>query len=145
MVLIIDYHYNLMLNWSFISSLSWSKTTPEERSSYLNRIADLLESRLDDFARAESLDQGKPVTVAATIDIPRAIHNFRFFANSILYQTNSSVSQERTGTLNYVHRAPVGVAGLISPVSKTFPFLSFPILNLSFLFCSFSGTFLCTC
>lgn len=58
----------------------------------------------------------------------------RFFANSILYQVNTSAPQERTGTLNYVHRAPVGVAGLISPVRENF--------LLSFCLCSlFSDSF----
>ena len=47
----------------------------------MNKIADLVETRLDEFAQAESRDQGKPVWLAKAIDIPRCVHNFRFFAS----------------------------------------------------------------
>ncbi len=56
-----------------------------QRSRIMLRIADMLEERLDEFARAESRDQGKPVTVAQTLDIPRAVYNMRFFATSSLH------------------------------------------------------------
>ena len=61
--------------------LSWSKTAPAERARYLNLIADKVEARLDEFARAESRDQGKPVWLATRVDIPRVCLNFRFFAS----------------------------------------------------------------
>ena len=60
----------------------WSKTPRQERSKILNKIADLIESRLEEFAEAESKDQGKPVSLARTVDIPRVIHNFRYFAGT---------------------------------------------------------------
>ena len=47
----------------------------------MNKIADLVETRLDEFAQAESRDQGKPVWLAKAIDIPRCVYNFRFFAS----------------------------------------------------------------
>lgn len=59
--------------------------SPKQRSSLLLKIADVIEERLDQFAEAESQDQGKPVWLAKKIDIPRAIHNFRFFATAILH------------------------------------------------------------
>ena len=59
----------------------WSKKSSFERASYLNKIADVIEARLEEFAKAESKDQGKPVWLAKAIDIPRAIRNFRFFAS----------------------------------------------------------------
>ena len=49
------------------------------------RLADLIESNLDELARAESVDSGKPVSLARTVDIPRAAANFRFFATAILH------------------------------------------------------------
>ena len=52
------------------------------------KIADLLESRLEEFAEAESQDQGKPAWLAKTVDIPRAVHNFRFFSTAILHFGN---------------------------------------------------------
>lgn len=54
-----------------------------KRAYYLNRIADLIQTRLEEFARAESVDQGKPLWLARTMEIPRAVDNFRFFANAI--------------------------------------------------------------
>ena len=61
---------------------AWSKTTRQDRSKILNKIADLIESKLDEFAAAESKDQGKPVSLARTVDIPRVISNFRYFAGN---------------------------------------------------------------
>ena len=63
----------------------WSGLPIKVRSEYLNNIADLLESRQSDFAHYESKDTGKPVSLAETVDIPRAIDNFRFFAESVSY------------------------------------------------------------
>lgn len=51
----------------------------------MNKIADLVEARLEEFAKAESLDQGKPVWLAKVVDVPRLCHNFRFFASGILH------------------------------------------------------------
>ena len=63
----------------------WSKTPVRERSRLMNKIADIVESRLEEFAEAESRDQGKPVWLAKAIDVPRLIHNFRFFASGCLH------------------------------------------------------------
>ena len=54
----------------------------------MRKIADLLESRLEEFAVAESHDQGKPVSLARMVDIPRACLNFRFFASTIVHRMN---------------------------------------------------------
>jgi aminomuconate-semialdehyde/2-hydroxymuconate-6-semialdehyde dehydrogenase len=62
----------------------WSATPAHERSRLLLRIADLIESNLDRLAEAETRDTGKPITLARTLDIPRAASNFRFFATAIL-------------------------------------------------------------
>ena len=67
----------------------WSKKTAGERSSFLLRIADLIERDLEKFARAESIDTGKPISLARSLDIPRAIANFRFFATAILFTIRS--------------------------------------------------------
>ncbi|KAL3184467.1 hypothetical protein MRX96_031759 [Rhipicephalus microplus] len=61
---------------------TWSMKSPAECSELLIRIADLIESRVGEFAQAESRDQGKPVWLARTVDIPRAVHNFRHFATT---------------------------------------------------------------
>ena len=92
----------------------WSQTPASARSNMLNRIADALERRREDFALAESEDQGKPVSLARSVDIPRAVSNFRFFAGAILHHEESATNMDGQA-LNYTHRKPVGVAGLISP------------------------------
>src|SRR5437764_7855645 len=63
----------------------WSKRTPTGRSNFLLRIAELIERDLEKFARAESIDTGKPISLARSLDIPRALGNFRFFATAILH------------------------------------------------------------
>ena len=70
------------------STFSWSQTSVAERSKVMLKIADLVEERLEEFAQAESQDQGKPVWLARTVDIPRACLNFRFFATSILHNVD---------------------------------------------------------
>lgn len=63
----------------------WSKTSAKERSALMMKIADVVESRQDEFAEAESRDQGKPVWLAKTVDMNRVCLNFRFFASGILH------------------------------------------------------------
>ncbi|XP_010290906.1 PREDICTED: aldehyde dehydrogenase family 8 member A1 isoform X3 [Phaethon lepturus] len=93
----------------------WSSKSPFERSQILNKLADLIEHDLEAFAQAESKDQGKTITFARTVDIPRAVYNFRFFASSILHHTTECTEMATMGCVHYTSRAPVGVAGLISP------------------------------
>ncbi len=93
---------------------AWSKTTSRERSAILMRIADGIEARLEEFAQAESRDQGKPVWLARVMDIPRAISNFRFFATEILHQKTDMYGSDGEG-FNYSLRRPIGAVGCISP------------------------------
>jgi len=69
----------------------WSETPVERRCELLMRLADLLEGRLDEFAEAESRDQGKPVWLAKSVDIPRAVYNFRCFATAAPHQLDTCV------------------------------------------------------
>jgi aminomuconate-semialdehyde/2-hydroxymuconate-6-semialdehyde dehydrogenase len=93
---------------------AWSAMPAQERSAILLRIADLIEKRLDELALAESIDNGKPISLARTLDIPRAASNFRFFATAILHtRTEAHLTDQRA--INYTLRQPRGVAGLISP------------------------------
>lgn len=92
----------------------WSTCGAEQRSKYLHRIADLLEKNLEEFALAETTDTGKPLQLARTVDIPRAISNFRFFASGILHFSGESHHTDGVA-LNYTLRQPLGVVGCISP------------------------------
>lgn len=94
---------------------AWSSTTKEFKSQILHKIASLIESRLEEFAAAESQDNGKPLWLSRTLDIPRAIHNFRFFAGVILYQKEECTQLDAQGAFNFVQKTPAGVAALISP------------------------------
>jgi aminomuconate-semialdehyde/2-hydroxymuconate-6-semialdehyde dehydrogenase len=92
----------------------WSITSKEKRSDYLLKIAALIEKQLDKLALAESIDNGKPLKLAKTVDIPRAAANFHFYGTGILHYSSNSHSMEETA-INYTLRQPVGVAGCISP------------------------------
>ncbi|XP_008944977.1 PREDICTED: aldehyde dehydrogenase family 8 member A1 isoform X2 [Merops nubicus] len=87
----------------------WSSKSPLERSQILNKLADLIEHDLEAFAQAESKDQGKTITFARTVDIPRAVYNFRFFASSILHHTTECTEMATVGCVHYTSRTPVGV------------------------------------
>uniref|UniRef100_A0A8B9L0T8 Aldehyde dehydrogenase 8 family, member A1 n=1 Tax=Astyanax mexicanus TaxID=7994 RepID=A0A8B9L0T8_ASTMX len=93
----------------------WSEKSPADRAKVMNKLADLMEARLEEFAQAESKDQGKTVTAARTLDIPRAVQNFRYFASSIQHHTTECSQLDHMGCISYTIRCPVGVAGLISP------------------------------
>lgn len=72
--------------------------------------------RLEEFAQAESRDQGKTVNTARTVDIPRSVKNFRFFASAVTQHEEHAWAHDEGGEfLNYTQRSPVGVVGLISP------------------------------
>ncbi|HET9419271.1 MAG TPA: aldehyde dehydrogenase family protein, partial [Chthoniobacterales bacterium] len=105
---------------------TWSGTVAAERSKALLRIADLIERDLEKFARAESIDTGKPITLARTLDIPRAVANFRFFATAILH-TETEAHITDNVAFNYTLRQPRGIAGLISPWNLPLYLLSWKI------------------
>jgi aminomuconate-semialdehyde/2-hydroxymuconate-6-semialdehyde dehydrogenase len=106
--------------------VDWSKKPAAERSKFLLRIADLIERDLEKLARAESIDTGKPLSLARTLDIPRAASNFRFFATAILH-TESEAHITDNVAFNYTLRQPRGIAGLISPWNLPLYLLSWKI------------------
>ena len=95
----------------------WSRTPAAERSQLLLRLAGLIEQHLDELATLESIDTGKPLAVARSVDIPRAVDNFRFFATAILHTSGVTHQTETSNAraINITLRGPRGVAGLISP------------------------------
>src|SRR6266576_98735 len=104
----------------------WSRMPGTERSRILLRIADLIERDLEKLARAESIDTGKPLSLARSLDIPRAASNFRFFATAILH-TESEAHTTDNVAFNYTLRQPRGIAGLISPWNLPLYLLSWKI------------------
>lgn len=93
---------------------SWSLTSRDERSRIMLRIVSLIERDLDKLAKAESVDNGKPVKLAKSVDIPRAASNFHFYATAIEHFATEAHAMEDKA-LNYTLRHPVGVVGCISP------------------------------
>jgi aminomuconate-semialdehyde/2-hydroxymuconate-6-semialdehyde dehydrogenase len=92
---------------------AWSALPNSERARWLERLADALETRLEDFAHAESRDGGKPMKLAREVEIPRAISNLRFFAHAATQF--ASESHHGQAGLNYTLRQPLGVVATISP------------------------------
>lgn len=93
----------------------WSQTPIDERSRIMLRISELIEANLEKLAEAESKDNGKPLWLAKSVDIPRASSNFRFFANAITQFASESHESVGLNAINYTLRQPIGVVGCISP------------------------------
>ncbi len=93
---------------------AWSSMSGSDRGDCIHRLADAVEANLDDLARLETIDNGKPISLSRSLDIPRAVTNLRFFAEASLADRTE---EYETGdvALNTVLRQPVGVVGLISP------------------------------
>ncbi|MGA9851366.1 MAG: aldehyde dehydrogenase [Gammaproteobacteria bacterium] len=93
---------------------TWSATAAIQRGEWLHRLAALVERDLEKLAHAESIDSGKPVALARSLDIPRAVANLRFFAAAASQFASESHAME-SGAINYTLRSPLGVVGCISP------------------------------
>jgi phenylacetaldehyde dehydrogenase len=95
----------------------WSKMTPSVRGKLIWKLADLLESHLEEFATLETLDNGKPLTIARVADVPLAVDLFRYMAGwaTKLEGTTIPISMPGSQFLAYTLREPVGVVGQIIP------------------------------
>ncbi len=93
---------------------TWRRLPAEDRGRLLVRIAELIERDLERLVQAESQDNGKPVSLARTVDIPRAASNFHFFGTAAQHFASEIHFQEGVA-LNYTVRHPLGVVGCISP------------------------------
>lgn len=92
----------------------WSDAPPEHRAAVMRRIADGIVRHARALARAETVDNGKPIAVAEELDIPRAAANLHFFA-AAASQFSSESHVTDAGTFNYTLRQPIGIVGCISP------------------------------
>lgn len=92
----------------------WSKTSVADRVSLMMKLADLIDRDKEALAIAESKDQGKPLWLARSVDIPRASANIRFFAHAIM--NNKSVAfSDTANVVEYINRPAIGPCALISP------------------------------
>ena len=96
----------------------WAQAPVRERTALLRRVADRIEERFDEFVAAEVADTGKPIVQARTLDVARAVDNFRIFADVVAAAGQESFLTDLPGgrqALNYAVRKPLGVVAVIVP------------------------------
>lgn len=99
---------------------TWKLTTPQERATILEKIADVIDENADFLATVETMDNGKPIRETKAVDIPLAADHFRYFAGAIRVEEGSANILDGN-KLSIVLREPIGVVGQIIPWN--FPFL----------------------
>ncbi|HXW17769.1 MAG TPA: aldehyde dehydrogenase family protein [Candidatus Acidoferrales bacterium] len=95
----------------------WTKIGAAERARLIWKLADLIEKHGEEFAQLESLDNGKPLTVARAVDVPGTVAQFRYMAGwaTKIEGNTIPISTENAKFLAYTLREPVGVVGQIIP------------------------------
>jgi acyl-CoA reductase-like NAD-dependent aldehyde dehydrogenase len=93
----------------------WGKMPAAGRSLLINRLADLIEQNKEDLAQLESLDNGKPVTIAGFVDIPQAVAHLRYYAGWPTKIEGETIPVSWPGMFVYTLKEPVGVCGQIIP------------------------------
>jgi len=104
----------LALDAAHGAKAAWAKTSVQERSNILLKIADRIEENLEILAVAETWDNGKPVRETLAADIPLCADHFRYYAGCIRSQ-EGSLSQIDDDTVAYHFHEPIGVVGQIIP------------------------------
>jgi len=93
---------------------TWKDVSPQERSSILLKIADLIDENAEKLALIETLDNGKPIRETRTIDVPLSSDHFRYFAGAIRAYEGRAVMIDKN-TLSIILSEPIGVVGQIIP------------------------------
>jgi aminomuconate-semialdehyde/2-hydroxymuconate-6-semialdehyde dehydrogenase len=96
----------------------WGKLTQAQRTALMDKVADRINERFEEFLRAECRDTGKPRSIASHIDIPRGAANFKAFAETVANHPTEAFRMDTPdgkGALNVGHRTPKGVIAVISP------------------------------
>ena len=106
---------------------TWGRTTPQERSLALLRMADALESRADEFVAAECRDTGKPLHLTASEEIPPTVDHFRFFAGACRVLEGKSAGEYLPDHTSFVRREPIGVIGQVTPWNYPLPMMVWKI------------------
>ena len=92
----------------------WSRMAPGDRKAVLLKLADLIRANLHEMALLDSLDMGKLVQDAVTVDAPGSAHFFQWYAEAI-DKTYDEVAPTGPGDLALVSRVPIGVVGAVVP------------------------------
>jgi betaine-aldehyde dehydrogenase len=106
---------------------SWGRTTPQERSLALLRMADALESRAGEFVAAECEDTGKPLTLTASEEMPPTVDHFRFFAGAARVLEGKSAGEYLEDHTSFIRREPIGVVGQVTPWNYPLPMMVWKI------------------
>ncbi len=104
---------------------AWSSLKPSQRALWLNKLADGIAVRFDEFVRCESQDTGKPLAIVRDFEMPRVIENFRYFAAACQQSLDQAFHSE--AGLNYTVHQALGVVGVISPWNLPLYLLSWKI------------------
>ena len=108
----------------------WSKMTLVERTAILNRVADRINERFDEFLDAECKDTGKPRSMASKVDIPRGAANFKAFSEMLANEPTESFrtdTPDGQGAVNFGQRRPKGVIAVISPWNLPLLLMTFKV------------------
>ncbi|GAB2864952.1 gamma-aminobutyraldehyde dehydrogenase [Nocardioides pacificus] len=106
---------------------SWGRTTPQERSLALLRIADALEARTEEFVAAECRDTGKPIHLTRSEEMPPTVDHFRFFAGAARVLEGKSAGEYMTDHTSFIRREPIGVVGQVTPWNYPLPMMVWKI------------------
>ena len=104
----------LALDAAHAAKDKWGRTSPTERANILLKIAQRMEDNIEILARAETLDNGKPIRETMAADLPLAIDHFRYFAGCLRAQ-EGSIAEIDADTIAYHFHEPLGVVGQIIP------------------------------
>src|SRR5437763_6876030 len=105
----------------------WGKMPAAQRSVLINRLADLIEQNSEELAQLESLDNGKPVTIAGMVDIPQAVAHLRYYAGWPTKIEGETIPVSWPNMFVYTLKEPVGVCGQITPCAFALPMASWKI------------------
>ncbi|KDE40717.1 putative 5-carboxymethyl-2-hydroxymuconate semialdehyde dehydrogenase oxidoreductase protein [Nitrincola lacisaponensis] len=108
----------------------WGKMTQAARTAMLNRVADRINERFDEFLAAECRDTGKPYSIASHIDIPRGAANFTAFSETLANHPTEAFkldTPDGLGALNVGQRTPKGVIAVISPWNLPLLLMTFKV------------------
>ena len=102
---------------------AWGNTPAATRASLLNKVADIIEANLEEFALVETCDNGKPIRETINADVPLAIDHWRYFA-AVIRAEEGTATELDENTLSMNIKEPLGVVAQIIP-------WNFPLLMLS--------------
>jgi aminobutyraldehyde dehydrogenase len=110
-----DAHIDAAVSAAKRAFLTWSRTTPGERSSYLLKIADAIEADAAEFAKLEALNCGKPINAVLNDEMPAIVDCYRFFAGAVRTMPGQVAGEYLAGHTSMIRRDAVGVIGSIAP------------------------------